>query len=608
MKFQTIQSALTDCFHEKYRNRIAIEHQERQVTYNQLAIASSVLAGKLSAAGAMKGMHIGVLSDDRSIIIAAAVAIFKLGCVFVPLDPSFPVSRLRALGKTADLRYIVLDDALSAELKEQWLDDSVESLQINKSVFFRAGTATDFDAQVYNENDPIYIYFTTGTTGQPKPVVGKNIALMHFIGWEIKAFEFTAGIRISQLTSPCHDPYLRDVFTTLTVGGTICIPDNKHTILSPFEFKNWVNKAEVNVIHCTPTMFRNLCSGGLTETDFPALKWILLAGERLLAKDLSRWYDTFGERIHLVNLYGPTETTLAKLSYRISPGDLERTFIPIGKPIHDTSVHILNSTMQECAGGEPGELYINTPYRTLGYYKNDSLNNELFIPDPFSGKPENILYKTGDFVRLLPDQNIQFIERKDRQVKIRGKQVELGEIENELLGYPAMHSCIVGLFNRDTGTDPEYLAAYYIAPEVFSKDELTSYLKEKLPDYMLPQHYIRMHSFPMNVNGKVDISSLPDPKNGSVVNEIISATNGAGSSNNEIGDKLMFIWKEILNKDEIGTQDAFMTAGGDSLGIMQLIARVHTEFEFELSLWQIFDDLTIDKLTTLIKENYILIK
>lgn len=606
MIFNTIQSALSNCFKNEYNDRIALEHLNQKFTYKQLANASNILMNKLLEIGTRKGMHIAVLANDRSIVIVAAIAIYRLGGVFVPLDPLYPINRLEEMGRTSDLSCIIIEDTLPSELQELWRSEIVEELQINRNIFFELDTCigSDFDLELYKENDPIYLYFTSGTTGQPNPVIGRNISLMHFIDWEINAFGFDKDIRISQLTSPCHDPYLRDVFTTLTIGGTICIPDNRYTILSPFEFKNWVNKEKVNVIHCTPTMFRNLCNSGLDKTDFKELKWVLIAGEQLLAKDIRGWYNTFGERIQLINLYGPTETTLAKLYYHMSSADTEKVYIPIGKPINDTTTHIFNQCMKECKEGEIGELYINTPYRTLGYYKNDEMNEKAFIKDPYSQDGEVVLYKTGDFVKLLPDKNIEFVERRDKQIKIRGIRIELGEIENELSNYSGVKACTIQMIKRDALNDEEYLVAYYVSDVNITKDELASFLRERLPDFMVPQQYIKVDSFPTNVNGKIDYDSLQNLSEAQK-NESNSGVNDAVSSSNELEDRLILIWKEILGKDEIGVNDVFMEIGGDSLSIMLLIPRIQTEFDLELSLWQVFDNLTIEKLATQIKENNI---
>jgi amino acid adenylation domain-containing protein len=601
MRFNTIQSALAHCFHQR-NNKIAIEHKGQQFTYAQLAKASDVLMGKLIAADIRKGMHIGVLANDRKIVIAATIAIFKLGCVYVPLDAAHPVHRLNVMRKTADVSYMVVEDALPAELREVWHAEGVTALPVNSDLLFNAASHANypFYEKEYHENDPLYIFFSSGTTGTPKPILGRNGSIMHFLDWEINTFELWDGIRISQLGSPCHDPYLRDAFATLTVGGTICIPDSRNTILSPFELKNWVNQARVNLIHITPTMFRNLCSGGLAESDFPDLKYVLLAGERLLSKDLRKWYEVFGERMQLANLYGPQETTSIKLFYRISPRDLHNVIIPIGKPISDTSVHILDAEMQPCREGELGELYIDTPYKSLGYYNNDALNQKAFVPDPFSPNGKNIIYKTGDFVKMLPDQNIVFVERKDRQVKVRGNTVELGEIEEELLRFPNVVSSMVQLF-KDGDTEVEHLVAYYTSAADIAKEALHAYLKKRLPDFMVPQHYVRLDSFPIVVSGKIDVSRLPNPLE-QLSHQTHTPGPAAGTPGDEVEERLRQVWKEILNKDEIGMQDVFMNVGGDSLAIMLLINRVNAEFEFELSLWQVFDDLTIEKLAGYIKE------
>lgn len=659
MMYQTIQSALAHCFRERNKNEIAIEHKDQRITYQELEIAAQFLVKKLKTLGARKGTQIGVLAEDRSAVIAAAIAVFNLGAVFVPLDPSFPVNRLLSLSLTADLNYILMGDDVSLEIQEAWSGESVRVVEVNMDDLYgeraqaqtylihskvlhgeshKVGSngqaeplidrlKTYWDRALYHPDDPIYFYFTTGTTGKPKPVVGRNIGLMHFIDWENRTVGFDADTRVSQLTSPCHDPYLRDIFTTLTAGGTICIPDSRHTILSPFEYKTWINQAGVNVMHCTPTMFRNLCNGGLTPEDFPDLKWVLIAGEQLLAKDLKKWYVTFGERIQLVNLYGPTETTLAKLFHLVTLEDMKNGWIPIGKPMNDTTVQVLSPSMEPSPQGEIGELYIKTAYRSLGYYKNDTLNQEVFIADPADPDGGEVIYKTGDYVRMLPDQSILFVGRKDRKVKVRGKQLDLGEVEKELESFPGVNGCIVKMHTSEDHIGSEYLVAYYISEEAISNDELTAYLKDNLPDYMVPRHFIGIESIPMNVNGKIDLSALPDPghkEDGSPDDGAISL-NGEDSSpddgipslngevgspipdgtsiyNNEIEDKLLEIWKEILDKEEVGTEEVFMEIGGDSLGIMQLITRVSSDFDFELTLWQVFDDLTIQKLAELISE------
>uniref|UniRef100_UPI0013B43627 non-ribosomal peptide synthetase n=1 Tax=Nonomuraea lactucae TaxID=2249762 RepID=UPI0013B43627 len=438
----------------------------------------------------------------------------------------------------------------------------------------------------YASTDAAYLYFSTGTGGEPKPILGRCDSLFHFVEWEIEELGLRAGTRVAQLTSPSHDPYLRDVFAALLTAGTICVPDGGETVLSPFELSRWIERAEVELLHCTPTVFRNLCRALPGSGGFPRLRHVAIAGEQLFGKDLLPWYAAFGDRVQLVNLYGPTETTLAKLCYRVSAADAGRAAVPIGRPIRDTAITVLPG----------GELVIETLFGTLGYHGRSTLTDQVFRPHPLEARGRPVAYRTGDLVRVLPDGNLEFAGRSDRQVKLGGVRVELDGVERVILRHPDVSRCAVEL-------EPEgRLVAYYGGPEAPDGAALRRYLAERVPASMVPAGWVRVPYWPVNVNGKTDrrqlASLVPAPPDGDA--EPARPDVGAGPEEGSPTGRLLALWRELLGDQALGVDDAFVDSGGDSLSIMLLIAKVEEMFDYELPLAEVFEDLTVRRLSRLV--------
>ncbi len=440
-------------------------------------------------------------------------------------------------------------------------------------------------------SEPINIYFTSGTTGKPKAILGKNEGMTHFIAWEIKRFGIGAGSRVSQLTSQCHDPYLRDIFVPLCAGATLCIPPDRETILDGGRLKQWLETSRVNLVHCTPSLFKNILDGPLEPRDFPDLQQVLLAGEKITPPSLEPWFDAVGDRVQLVNVYGPTETTLAKVFYPIQPADVRRDNMPIGKPIPGGKVIILDKDRKPCDPGVVGEIYIRTPYRSLGYLDDDNLNAEKFIPNPFSQNPRDIIYKTGDLGKLNRDGDIEFTGRKDRQIKIRGFRVELEEIEKRALRFPGVQDAVI--LHVVTATGNQVLCAYYTGD--ISEPELKKHLAAELPDYMVPHFLIKMESFPLTSNGKINTRALPRPD---------EVDRGAYTPPaNPLEEQMAATWGAVLGLDKIGVTEGFLDMGGNSLNAMNLIAGVYKEFGVNLQLSAIFRNLTVRELAATVRQS-----
>ncbi|MCP5106030.1 MAG: AMP-binding protein, partial [bacterium] len=464
----------------------------------------------------------------------------------------------------------------------------------------------------YSPEDRIYVYFTSGTTGRPKAIVGKNKSLVHFIQWEIETFDIGEGFRGSQFTTPGFDAFLRDVFVPLFAGGVVCIPHDVDVLLNAGELVPWLDKSRVGLIHCVPSLFRVFAFAALTPGNFKALKYILLSGEKIVPSDLAGWYETFADRIQLVNFYGPTETTMIKTFYFIRPGDVRRKQIPVGKPIKGSRVIILDSDMEICNKGIAGEIYIRTPYRTFGYYNESRLNRERFIPNPFSTNPDDIIYKTGDLGRLPDDGDIELLGRIDRQVKLHGVRVELEEIETILMGHPAVKEAAVIKTESSTGSGHEMLVAFVTEHRPSQTDaeghhplreDLNRRLFDKLPIYVTVAGLEIIEEIPRKPNRKVDYNKLPDLLKASETVYI------APRSTTE--KKLSGIWTSILGISKVGMTDNFFQLGGSSLNVMALISKIHQEFDVKISLGEIFKNPIAEKQVQIIdnsiKETYVTI-
>ncbi len=435
-----IQNKLSESF-KRNKEHTAIEYGKRKIQYSELDFASDVIAYQIRKNGIKERSNIGLLLKERDKVIICIIGILKANCVFVPLDITYPKNRLKQNINTAELTACIVEES-SKDVINALNMQGVKELEyeaLTKDENLTRGMQFAQVEENYQPDDMIYLYFTSGTTGTPKAVAGRNKSLVHYINWEIDSFNVKEDVRVSQLTSPCHDPFLRDIFVPLFIGGTICIPESKDIIISSISLSDWINETGVNIVHCTPSVF-HMISANISTEDYKKLQYVFMAGEKILPQYIEEWFSVFGERICLINLYGPTETTLAKLYHIITQKDVETGIIPIGKPISGAKAIILN---EELKPSIVGEIYIRTPYRTLGYYKDEEATKKKFIKNPFLENEEDLIYATGDTGKVLENGEIAFLYRKDKQVKIRGFRVELSEIENQLMKMEQVENCVV---------------------------------------------------------------------------------------------------------------------------------------------------------------------
>jgi amino acid adenylation domain-containing protein len=573
----------------KYAKRVAISASGENYTYEDVDKNSNVILNKLKEQTLEKHAQVILMLNPIDLIFAMT-ACLKGGYVFVPFDTAYPLERLKRMFETIDGAVIIADEKNNLAAQEIVNGKSVARIVLEEGFYSSSQFPFEFHEEDFDNEDPNYIFYTSGSTGTPKAIVGKNKSLLHFVQWEIETFSLDCSARISQLTTPCHDPILRDVYSAFLCGGAVCIPESKGILLDSTKLANWVEAEKITMIHCTPSLFKAMTDTELSDYSFASLQYILMAGEKINPKALEKWYQVFDGRIKCVNLYGSTETTMVKAYYIIKPEDTKKASIPIGMPMKGAKFIILDENMQICAKGQIGEIYIRTPYCSLGYY-NQELNQTIFVKNPFSNQEGDYLFKTGDLGKVLENGNYEFHGRIDRQIKVRGIRVELGEIETILSSYESITDCAV-FAKQSKGGDNYEIVAFYTAQSDIDGNLIRNYMASKMNDNILPSSYMRLETLPRLKNGKIDYKTLEEYE----VEEKTEIKEPETKTERE----LLEIWKDILQKDNIGVNQNFLQIGGHSLLIMTMITRISRTFGVEISLGEIFQGATIEKLAQII--------
>lgn len=582
----------------------AVIQNSRCVTYSELNAGANRIAGGLIENGVATNEIVGLYFDASIEYIAAVLGVLKAGGIFLPFNRRFPEKRLDTILNKTKPRIFITGASLESEFSQQaggyLLAADVETTAVIISddtiglKKYHAGgkiaVADTFSADnprvPLTQEDGGYIMTTSGSTGEPRIILGSNRGLSHFIRWEIDEFKLGRDVRVSLLAPVTFDVSLRDIFVPLVAGGTVCIPDDE-TRHNPARLFAWLQASRITLMHIIPSLFRLLTKeikqSGRDAGVLSRLKYVLIAGEPLYGDDVLSWRQAAGDSVELVNLYGPSETTLAKMFYRVG----NRAFkpdeiVPIGKPLPDTEILIIKDK-KLCRVGETGEIYIRTPFRSRGYYDSTGLNETDFVSNPVSRDPEDIVYKTGDQGRYMTDGNVQFEGRLDEQVKLYGNRVEISEIEFILRQHPQVRDAAVTV-RPDNYGNPRL--AGYIVPLAGSKpavEALRRFVAEYLPDYMIPAVFVMLKKLPLTHNDKIDRRALPDPGRTRPEMEQDYAPPAT-----DIEKALDDIWRRVLALERVGMHDNFFDLGGTSLLAVNLVALINRELGIELPIVKIF--------------------
>jgi len=547
---------------------VALVYGNRRFTYRALDEQANRLANHLLEIGVGPESLVGVCLERTPWMIIGILAILKAGGAYVPFDPAYPRQRLSFMLEDARISLVLTQSALTGILPDsQAITLDLDTLNLNVMPI----TAPPVAVQPANL---AYIIYTSGSTGLPKGVAVTHRSVVELIEWSLTVFssEQLAGTLVS--TSICFDSSVFEMFVPLSQGSKLILARNA------LELPSLPCADEVTLINTVPSAIAGLIK---TASVAPSVRVVGLAGEALHGQLVDRIYDL--EHIEGVyNLYGPSEDTVYSTFLLADKND--RREPTIGRPVTNTQLYILDFNLEPLPVGVPGELYIGGDGQARGYLNRPQLTADSFIPNLFSKVPGARLYKTGDRTRYREDGNLEFLGRMDRQIKLRGFRIELGEIESVLSAHPALEEAVVIL--RDGAEGNKRLIAYAVplAPQSSSTDELRRYLRDRLPDHMIPAVFVMMDALPRLPNGKVDRSQLQEPE----------YSKGYAPPTSEIEETLASIWEAALVRDRIGIEDDFYELGGNSLSATQVASQIYKRLNRRVELRTLFAYPTIRQL------------
>ncbi|PYS76408.1 MAG: non-ribosomal peptide synthetase, partial [Acidobacteria bacterium] len=525
----------------------AIVFEGREVSYGELNERSERMARRLRERGIRAEATVGVLLERSPEMVAALLGVLKAGGAYVPLDTEYPEARLRLMAGDAGVR-VVLTRAEWVERVKGWGADALTVEKCASEAWGEDGAeASRKDRGHAGGENLAYVIYTSGSTGRPKGVMVSHDSLLNLIGWHQRAYDITHADRATQVASISFDASVWEIWPYLAAGAAVHIVDSQ-TRLDAGRLLSWLADNSITVSFLPTPLAESLLAEPMPRG--PALRALLTGGDRLHA------VGGDAPPFAVVNHYGPTESCVVATAGPVSAGGRENP--PIGRPITNTQVYILDALMQPVPVGVIGELYVGGRGLARGYLGRPALTAESFVPDPFGTGAGQRLYRTGDLAKYRADGNVEFIGRRDQQVKIRGHRIELGEIESVLGQHAGVSACAVAA--HDAGRGQKALVAYFAAREgtAPAAAELRRHLEELLPAYMVPSSFVELAHLPLTENGKVDRAALEAFAPAYATTEYVAPQNAEQ-------EVMAGIWSGLLGVERVGIFDDFFELGGHSL-------------------------------------------
>jgi amino acid adenylation domain-containing protein len=567
-------------------NAIALMARGDAATYAALDKRANQVANYLITLGVGPETIVGLCLERSPESVMCALAVFKTGGAYLPLDPAYPAERLLFMLNDAQPRVLITPPELAGKLSEgRW---KVVSVNDNREI---ESYSTDAPANRVTPDNLAYVIYTSGSTGRPKGVEITHASLLNLVSWHRREFDVTSQDRASHLASVGFDAAVWEVWPYLTAGASLHLPDEA-TRISPELLRDWLVRNEIS-ISFLPTALAEALMTLQWPTD-AALRFLLTGADTL------HRYPTDNLPFELVNNYGPTECTVVATSGRVQNAAGANGLPTIGRPITNTQVYILDKDLQQVSLGESGEMYIGGAGVARGYLNRPELTAEKFISDSFSADPSARLYRTGDLGRYLDDGEIAYLGRIDEQVKILGHRIEPSEIEASLDRHPAIASSVV--IARGAACEEKRLAAYLVMSNgaTPAAADVHGFLQSELPDYMVPSVFVKLPALPLTANGKVDRAALPEPNAENTLRDEAFIR-----PRTPIEQRLATTLCSLLNLNEVSVNDNFFLLGGHSLLGTQLIVKIRSTFGVDLALRTLFDAPTIAELSAEIEQQII---
>ncbi|MRG28226.1 amino acid adenylation domain-containing protein [Laceyella tengchongensis] len=564
---------------ERTPDHVALKMGTRQLTYRELNTVVNRLARVLRRRGVVRGQLVGLMAERSLEMIIGMFAIIKAGAAYVPIDPNYPEERIQFMLDDGHISLIVKQPHLC--LPPTFMGDIVI---LDEKVW--AGEEGDNLPLMSGPEDMIYVIYTSGSTGTPKGSISCHYNVVRTIV-QTGDVDITAEDAMLQLANFTFDGSVFDIFGALLHGAKLVLAP-KEVLLDLNQITALIREEKITICFMTTALFNTIVD--LNVSALADLRKLIFGGEKASLKHVRKALAVLGND-RLVNAYGPTEGTVYATMYRCEPYWLERQTVPIGKPVNATKLYVVNKSNQLQPIGVPGELCVSGDGVALGYLNRPELTAERFVPDPF--EPGRTMYRTGDLVRWLPDGNIEYIDRMDGQVKIRGHRIELGEIEVKLFEHPAVEKVVVIADKDEHGHS--YLCAYVMLGQPCEMSELRQHVQAGLPEYMVPDYFVEIADLPLTFNGKIDKRSLPKPTHS------LRTEADYVRPANELEASLAEIFQEVLNLEQVSVTANFFQLGGHSLKAMILASQVHKRLRVDLPLQEVFARPTVRDLASYVQ-------
>lgn len=584
------------CLHQLFEaqvlrtpDAVAVEFEGKQLTYSELNQRANQLAHYLQTLGVRPEVLVGVFMERSLEMVIALYGILKAGGAYVPLDPEYPRDRVAFMLEDTRVPVLLTQTQLLAELPP----NEAEVICLDREKKIERRDTTNPSSGVTAEN-LAYVIYTSGSTGRPKGVMNCHRGICNRLLWMQDAYQLTEADRIMQKTPFSFDVSVWEFFWPLLFGARLVVAkpgghkDSRYLV-------NLIVEQGITTIHFVPSMLQLFLDANDVES-CRSLKRVICSGEALPYDLQERFFARLDAELH--NLYGPTEAAVDVTYWACKQGS-SLGFVPIGRPVANTQIYVLDKNLEPVPIDKPGELHIGGVQVARGYLNRPELTNERFISDPFSSEPEARLYKTGDLACYLPTGDLKYLGRSDFQVKIGGNRIELGEIESVLETHPAVKQAVVLV--REDEPDEKRLVAYLISNAEQSPDttQLRPYLEAKLPDYMIPSAFVILEAMPLSPNGKVDRKALPKPsyKRPELEQRYVAPRN-------ELERFLATIWCDIIKLDRVGIHDRFFELGGTSIQAARFINRLQQELGENIYIVSIFEAPTVEKYAAFLQKDY----
>jgi amino acid adenylation domain-containing protein len=570
---------------ERNPDVVAVRFESQRWTYRQLNNRANQLAHHLKKHGVGPDTLIGIGLERSPEMIAAILAVLKSGGAYVPLDPEYPKARHTHILAETRIQLLLTNERLIRQFPE----------------FAGKALCLDRDHELFGQEseenldgplDPdhlAYVIYTSGSTGKPKGVLCHHQGVVNYLYYLRETYHLAGADIVLQLPSLSFDASVRDLLGPLTTGAQVVLV-NDFEAKEPTALLAKMQEHGVNcILSIVPSLLNALLSTACTQGHtYESVRLILISGEALPMTTCQQAKKIFGNGVTLVNQYGPTECTLTSTYHCVTEGDGIRDSVPLGRPIPHARISILDKDLNALPRGVAGEIHIGGLGLARGYLNSPELTAERFIPDPFNSEPGARLYQTGDRARYRTDGTLEFLGRLDHQLKIRGFRIEAGEVEAALGQHPAIRESVV--VGRDDVTGNQLLVAYVVSDtgNVLPSEEIRTWLRQRLPEYMVPSLFVFLDKLPLTVNRKIDRHALPNPEQAKRSSES-AFTAPSTSAEKAVAD----IWRDLFKLDPLSTDANFFELGGHSLQATQVIARLRNLFQIDLPLRRLFEWPTI---------------